>query len=246
MISLALKLFLAHIIGDFVLQPYKWVLDKEARKQRSPFLYWHLLVHLIAMLVVLQFNMNYWFAIAVVIISHGLIDILKLNLNEYYNKSHLFFADQIAHLSVLAAVVWYYEPYQIDVLGLFSNRILLLIAFVLLATAVTSVIMKVVISRWNIEDHTDNGGASLDQAGTWIGILERLFVFGFVVLDQWEGVGFLLAAKSVFRFGDLSNAKDRKLTEYILIGTLLSFGLAIAIGLMYVYLRNDMQTLVNG
>ena len=50
-----------------------------------------------------------------------------------------------------------------------------------------------------------------------------------------EGVGFLIAAKSVFRFGDLSKAKDRKLTEYILIGTLLSFGLAILFGLCYEY-----------
>jgi hypothetical protein len=40
-------------------------------------------------------------------------------------------------------------------------------------------------------------------------------------------VGFLIAAKSVFRFGDLKESKDRKLTEYILVGTLVSFGLAI-------------------
>ncbi|VTP98075.1 Uncharacterised protein [Sphingobacterium daejeonense] len=31
-----------------------------------------------------------------------------------------------------------------------------------------------------------------------------------------EGVGFLLAAKSIFRFGDLTNAKDTKFTEYVL------------------------------
>ncbi len=48
--------------------------------------------------------------------------------------------------------------------------------------------------------------------------------------------GFLIAAKSIFRFGDLSKAKDRKLTEYILIGTLLSFGIAIACGVAYNYL----------
>lgn len=40
-----------------------------------------------------------------------------------------------------------------------------------------------------------------------------------------EAVGFLLAAKSVFRFGDLRDDQDRKRTEYVLIGTLLSFGL---------------------
>jgi len=39
-----------------------------------------------------------------------------------------------------------------------------------------------------------------------------------------------LAAKSIFRFGDLKEAKDRKLTEYVLVGTLLSFGIALLVG----------------
>jgi hypothetical protein len=42
------------------------------------------------------------------------------------------------------------------------------------------------------------------------GYLERLFVFVFILTDHWEGVGFLIAAKSVFRFGDLKESKDRK------------------------------------
>jgi len=82
------------------------------------------------------------------------------------------------------------------------------------------------------EDKTED---SLKNAGQFIGILERLFVFAFILLNQWSAIGLLIAAKSVFRFGDLSRAKDRKLTEYILIGTLLSFGLAIATGLAYKY-----------
>lgn len=69
-------------------------------------------------------------------------------------------------------------------------------------------------------------------------MLERLFVFIFVITSNWEGIGFLLAAKSVFRFGDLKESKDRKLTEYILIGTLLSFGIAIATGMLVLKLVN--------
>jgi hypothetical protein len=45
-----------------------------------------------------------------------------------------------------------------------------------------------------------------------------------------EGIGYLLAAKSIFRFGDLTNSKEKKLTEYILIGTFLSFAIAVLIG----------------
>ncbi|MFT5281545.1 MAG: hypothetical protein ACI94Z_000368, partial [Yoonia sp.] len=38
--------------------------------------------------------------------------------------------------------------------------------------------------------------------------------------------------KSVFRFGDMRRQTDRKLTEYIMLGTLLSFTFALLIGLI--------------
>jgi hypothetical protein len=85
--------------------------------------------------------------------------------------------------------------------------------------------------RWSQEIKL-HANESLHQAGTYIGILERLFVYVFIIKGHWEAVGFLMTAKSIFRFGDLSNAKDRKLTEYILIGTMLSFGLATVAGLL--------------
>lgn len=74
---------------------------------------------------------------------------------------------------------------------------------------------------------------SLQSAGKYIGILERLFVFAFFASGHPEAVGFLIAAKSVFRFGDLKEAKSRKLTEYVLIGTLISFGIAILTGIIF-------------
>lgn len=87
------------------------------------------------------------------------------------------------------------------------------------------------LSGWSKALHKASE-ASLQSAGKYIGILERIFVFTFVVTDNWEGIGFLLAAKSVFRFGDLKESKERELTEYILIGTLLSFGIATAVGML--------------
>ncbi len=76
---------------------------------------------------------------------------------------------------------------------------------------------------------------SLENAGKYIGILERLFVYLFIISNHWEAIGFLLAAKSVFRFGDIKESRQRKMTEYILIGTLLSFGLAILVGMFTQY-----------
>ena len=82
--------------------------------------------------------------------------------------------------------------------------------------------------------------SSLNNAGMYIGILERLFVFVFIVMGQWQAIGLLIAAKSVFRFSDLTRAKDRKLTEYILIGTLLSFALAVGFSLIYIALKEKL------
>jgi hypothetical protein len=81
---------------------------------------------------------------------------------------------------------------------------------------------------------------SLPNAGKYIGIIERLFVLVFILLGRWEAIGLLITAKSVFRFNDLKESNNRKLTEYILIGTLVSFGLAILAGLWYL---NHIETI---
>jgi len=71
-----------------------------------------------------------------------------------------------------------------------------------------------------------------DDGGKVIGQLERLLIYLFVLSDALGAVGFLIAAKSIFRFGELSDANNRLEAEYITIGTLTSFavGLAIALG----------------
>lgn len=70
----------------------------------------------------------------------------------------------------------------------------------------------------------------MPNAGKWIGYLERILILTFIFTGNIEGIGFLLAAKSVFRFGELNKAKDIKTTEYVLIGTFASFTIAIMTG----------------
>lgn len=244
MLILILKLVLAHIIGDFLIQPDSWIKDKEEHKFKSKFLYWHIVVHLAALLVVLQFNFKYTIGVLLIVVSHYLIDLLKLNLNNRLNKRVLFFSDQALHLLVIIAVVYYYIPFSINFSKVFEPTVILFMTAILCCTIVISIIMKVVISKWNPENNVSNSNetsTSLNKAGSYIGMLERLFIFGFVLANQWSGIGFLLAAKSVFRFGDLSKARDRKLTEYILIGTLLSFGLAIITAKGYLYLYKILE-----
>jgi hypothetical protein len=75
----------------------------------------------------------------------------------------------------------------------------------------------------------------LKNAGRYIGMLERVLIFTFIIMSQPQAIGFLIAAKSVFRFGDLNDSQDRKKTEYILIGTLLSFTCSFIVGLLIKY-----------
>ena len=64
------------------------------------------------------------------------------------------------------------------------------------------------------------------NTGRLIGLLERIFVFLFVLIGQYTAIGFILAAKGVARFQDF---KSRTFAEYVLIGTLLSSLLAMII-----------------
>lgn len=64
--------------------------------------------------------------------------------------------------------------------------------------------------------------------GRLIGLLERIFVFLFVLLGQYSAIGFILAAKGVTRFNNFKD--DKPFAEYVLIGTLLSTLLALLIG----------------
>jgi hypothetical protein len=76
------------------------------------------------------------------------------------------------------------------------------------------------------------------QPDSWVKTKEERNFKSIVVSNHWEAIGFLMAAKSVFRFGDLKESTDRKLTEYILIGTFVSFGLAILTGILYIQIIN--------
>ena len=69
----------------------------------------------------------------------------------------------------------------------------------------------------------------LENAGKLIGILERILVLTFVVIGKWEVIGFLIAAKTILRYKDTDTIK----TEYVLIGTMLSFGTAILLGILF-------------
>ncbi|WP_207533162.1 DUF3307 domain-containing protein [Desertivirga arenae] len=234
---LLIKLLIAHFIGDFFLQPDRWVIEKEARKLRSPKLYYHTLIHGILTLL-LVWDLDFLVPALLIMFIHGIVDGIKLSFQKPETKRRWFFADQILHILTLVLVWYSYKAPTINLNYFRSDSFWILALALLFLTYPTSIIIRTLIAKWTpnapLPASNLTGIGSLESAGKYIGILERLLTFLFITTGHYEAVGFLIAAKSIFRFGDLKEGNDLKFTEYILIGTLLSFGIAIVVAQLIV------------
>jgi hypothetical protein len=228
--ELLIKLLLAHFLCDFIFQPDRWIDEKNEKRLKSFKLYLHSFIYgLFAWLLV--FDIKFWKLAVILIISHLVIDFMKVIFQRETTKRSWFLADQLLHLLVLA-IVWFYSARKsVNIWLVWNINNLIILTMLVFITKPASVIIRTVISRWAPSMESDVS-VSLEHAGEYIGILERFIAFIFILLNHWEGVGFLITAKSVFRFGDIKNASDRKMTEYFLIGSLLSYGLAILSGII--------------
>jgi hypothetical protein len=232
---LLIKLILAHLCGDFLFQPDRWISEKEIKKHRSPKLYFHVLIHGF-LTFLLVWDLAFWLPLCIIILTHYFIDLSKVAFQKPHNRKIWFALDQLLHLTVIFLIWFWWEQPSLSLASVKWETVLLFMTAFIFLTSPVSVIIKTAIAQWTPATiHTLD--ASLPDAGKFIGILERILVFIFVINHHWEAVGFLLAAKSVFRFGNLQESHDRKLTEYVLIGTLLSFGIALAVALLFSALR---------
>lgn len=225
-----IKIFTAHLIADFALQWSAMLGDKQRRKFRSPYLYLHSAIHGVLTLLLLM-DLSYLYGVLAIVLTHTIIDGLKLSLQTKENERALFFLDQLAHIAILAGVAAWYQPFDLRPMieaPSFQAHLL----FVVYLTFPASIVIQKVFLRWELPDSVST---SLEGAGSYIGIIERLIVYGAVVTLNWNVIGFMLAAKSIFRFGDMREAHDRKYTEYVFVGTLLSFVSAIVCGVLFMW-----------
>lgn len=116
---------------------------------------------------------------------------------------------------------------------LLSNTTLWIISlsYILITFPVGRLIGRIT-EPWRKELGNKTKFQGLAKAGMWIGLLERILILTFVLLSHYEAIGFLIAAKSIFRFEEIKNSDDRKEVEYILIGTMISFVISIFFGIM--------------
>ena len=231
-----LQLLLAHILTDFVFQTEKMVKHKQKYKARSWYLYAHCFLAGLFTYLILQQWSNFLVPV-VIIISHFFIDLWKLHQKK--DNLKYFLLDQIFHL-IIIILLWLFLIQGFDKVlpeaTLFftsKTKLAIVIGYLTVIFPVGFIIGKAT-ERWQKEIAKIEEQTSLKKAGRYIGIFERILVLTFILSSNFSAIGFLIGAKSILRFSESKGA--RKQTEYVLIGTLMSFSICIAIGLLLRYL----------
>lgn len=231
MIETFAALLFAHVLADFVFQT-KWIAENKLRPQV-------LLLHgLIVLLLAAAATgrIDAW-QIGVLALVHIAIDWAK----GTFAPDGLtgFVADQTAHLVTLGALSVLVPSLFAE--GLWSDltflpALMTLAAGLILATRAGGFAVGLLMQPW-----AEDVPKGLTNGGKLIGLLERGLIFLLILVGQPVGIGFLIAAKSVLRFETTS--EDQRAGEYVIIGTLASFGWALLFSYATLWLMSALPPL---
>jgi len=233
-------LLLSHILGDYYLQPKVMAVGKV---KKWSWLIGHGMIHTVCMLGILVASIgltsDICWILLVVNVSHTLIDFLKR-----FVKWKSFSLDQLAHLAILA-VVWaiWGEPLAVKEFILYEFAylqkpvILIMLGLLCILRPVGVLIEQGDV--WDFSKSKNPPDESQKGAGKMIGYLERIIVYFLLIVGQYAAaVAFVVTAKIAVRYPELSKEKEgRALTEYFLIGTMLSMASVFVITLLLGLLR---------
>lgn len=229
-ILILLKLLSAHIIADFFLQFDRLCQGKREKGVNGIIAQAiHALIHALCAYLLLA-DWGQWLIPVVIFITHFIIDTIKIKWHG--NNTVGFLIDQLAHVAVIIGLWWgtYADSSCLQeclINPMHSTKFWAVLIGYMLVLKPSSLLIGMFIRGWTPSNMQTFG---MPSAGRWIGYIERVLIVTFVLTDNIAAVGFLMAAKSIFRFGDLNKAREVKITEYVLLGTLASFTIALLVG----------------
>lgn len=220
MIETFTALLLAHALADFTFQT-NWI---NANKARPHVLALHgVIVWLTAQAAL---GKIYDPTLAMLTAAHLVIDAIKTH--GGFRRLGAFLTDQAAHLATLLAAATLAPTLWRT--GVWAAHDTLPPLMALAAGAIISLTAGRHAIALLMQPHSMRiRNTGLRDGGRQIGLLERGLIYIMLLAGQPIGVGFLIAAKSVLRFG--TAMRDQRLAEYVIIGTLASFGWAIVTAL---------------
>lgn len=212
-------LLLAHVLADYIFQTGWMAQGKQDRHAGA------LALHVGTVLVLSVAVLGTWHPLILALTAaHLATDLAKSALPR--DRLWPYLADQGVHLATLAAVaivapdLWQAGLWA----GLtFLPALFALVAGGILATRAGGFAIALLMAPFAAAVEP----TGLPRGGALIGVLERGLIFLLVLTGNAAGVGFLIAAKSILRFE--ATAKDKHASEYVIIGTLASFGWAMAV-----------------
>jgi hypothetical protein len=230
--KLLLLQFIGHVLTDYFFQSDLWARHKRRFGFYSKVLYWHVLIVFIISYI-LSFQWNFILASLAISVIHLLIDGLKEKIGRIKvgRKKTLrkltFLIDQLLHLVTIYVAVFLFTKYftldPVFKINLSNHQLLIILGY-LLCLKPSNILIRNVFVFYNLRIE-NNPKEDLLNAGKLIGNIERILTLSFLLIGQYEAIGFLIAGKSILRYEGVKTSK----TEYVLIGTLLSFVIAILI-----------------
>lgn len=231
-----LVLLLAHLIGDFIFQTEQMALKKA---HVSGWLLLHA-SQLALITWVLCWNLECWPVIVAVFATHMIFDWSKPRMPG--DQLYWYIIDQAGHIFVIwVGAVWMTHAMPFNAMPITAMVpipiLAIFCAYILVARPIT-IGLGLFLKPWQQEILKDSSQGSgcpvtgLTKSGEWIGNLERFITLTAVLAGQYIVVAGVLVAKAMMRFGEISRSVSRKRSDYILIGTLGSMGLAIVVGLL--------------
>jgi hypothetical protein len=231
--NMLIRLLLAHFVSDFVLQTKRMVDDK---RWLSKYMFLHIAIVYLSTAIFT----GWWLAAGIVAIIHYIIDGSKIEAIKRFPGPGLllFLIDQAFHIISLL-LVWaggYGLWNQLGATSLLPftnyNYSLLLLGYLIVIGPVGYIIKFAthdMVKSLSPAEVTEHGGRR-------IGIFERIIILTFVLLGRYEAIGFLLAGKSIIRF---MNKDEHLRSEYVLIGTMMSYALSIMVGVAIHFLLKN-------
>jgi hypothetical protein len=238
-----LAIYLAHLLADFIFQSSRLV-EQKRRGKFSGYLLHGLIHYLVAILLVGFFvrasavSARTYLVLLALSAIHLLLDAAKLRLTGHgiLRDGALFYvSDQVLHFLTIVVGAWLLVP------GMAFAQLFAFAGLIRTAQtkwlAVPIVYIGVIFGGgYLIRDLTrtlaegvrmqdsHELGEHLQNAGLYIGWLERFLVVTALLLQSPATVGLILTAKSIARYPEF---KSKRFAEYFLIGTLLSISIAI-------------------
>jgi hypothetical protein len=229
LLKLILLQLCAHLLADFIFQDQK-MSDSKKSKTFSVTHLWHFFI-VWGCAFFLALDVHFWFVAFIISVLHLAGDVLKTWLSKRFREKSFFFTDQAYHLLIIVSACWFYT--ETNVLNPWWDipvKTIAIITAFILCTKPSNIIIQHLFLSFKIqtpdENGPDNEDISLPNAGKLIGIVERTLALALILIQQYSAVGLIIAAKSILRF------KGTQKSEYVLVGTLLSFAMATLCGIL--------------